>query len=190
MKKLTIFIIGIAFIISVVFIIFAISFNSQKQTELDEAKTAQKSSKINISGLEAQSQQNSVLLNKIKSDPSILVDEAKEKTQNFIEIVNANENKADSDKAKIYKDKLSNVVNEDLLKNENLTSINIPKDYSIDIATNRGEAIPVLISNEDKYLIITYDTFNQEIQSVREYKKAWNKAMVVGEIMWVTQILM
>lgn len=172
MKKITIFIITIIFAISLIFLISTLSINSQKESQLNEVKSINKNTKTNIKNLESQTQQNSVLLNKIEKDPNKLVDEAKGTVNDFVKVIKDNEGKSDSDKNKAFKNNLKNIVNEDVLDSPELTSISIPESSEVEVATYRGESIPVLIGNKDKYIIATYDTFSESITSIREYKKA------------------
>ena len=170
MKKITIFIITTIFFISVIFLIYTLSINGQKETELEEAKSVEKQTKTNISNLTAQTQQNSVLLNKIESDPNQLVKEAKKTVNEFVKVIENNDGKADTDKSRKYKKELKNIVDSDLIESSNLTSITIPENHEIEVATYRGESIPVLIGNKDNYVIVNYDTFSESITSIREYK--------------------
>lgn len=171
MKKIYVWIISIIFAISVIFLILALSFNSQKTTDLNEAKAMHESTKKNISNMEAQSQQGSVLIDKIKSDPNQLVKEAKATTTKVIKVMKDNDKKSDSDKSDVYKNELKNIVNSELLESPELTSISLPKDYDIEVATYRGESIPVLVGNKDHYIIMNYDTFSESITNIQEYTK-------------------
>ena len=46
-----------------------------------------------------------------------------------------NEDKADSDKKKIYKSKLKGLVTDNLLSSDDLTSVTVPDNYDIDVTS-------------------------------------------------------
>lgn len=172
MKKRYVTLIILLFIASFAFFIVAIGYNNDRTSEL---KTAHKTNKIletQISASKQEKVQNSVLIDKINNDPNQLAKDAKKQALKFIEVIDKNEDKADTDKREIFKRDLKGFVSESLRSNSDLTSITVPKDYDVDVSTDRGDSIPVLVSSKDRYLVIDYDAYSERITSVTEYKKA------------------
>ena len=159
-------------IISLMFFVYSLSFKDQKVQSLQDKKTAYGSTKNDIEALQKENNDTSRLVDKIDHDPDVLAKDAASKTQDFIKIIEENEGKSDEDKAKIYDRKLNNLVSDNLLDNIDFTSISVPKDYDIDVSTSRSDTLPVLVSNKDRYLVVTYDTLNDQIISIEEYKKS------------------
>lgn len=172
MNKKVMIICLILTIISLMFFVYSLSFKDQKVQSLQDKKTAYGSTKNDIEALQKENNDTSRLVDKIDHDPDVLAKDAASKTQDFIKIIEENEGKSDEDKAKIYDRKLSDLVSDNLLDNIDLTSISVPKDYDIDVSTSRSDTLPVLVSNKDRYLVVTYDTLNDQIVSIEEYKKS------------------
>ncbi|MBM6202836.1 hypothetical protein H6K86_11810 [Staphylococcus epidermidis] len=172
MNKKVMIICLILTIISLMFFVYSLSFKDQKVQSLQDKKTAYGSTKNDIEALQKENNDTSRLVDKIDHDPDVLAKDAASKTQDFIKIIEENESKSDEDKAKIYDRKLSDLVSDNLLDNIDLTSISVPKDYDIDVSTSRSDTLPVLVSNKDRYLVVTYDTLNDQIVSIEEYKKS------------------
>lgn len=172
MNKKVMIICLILTIISLMFFVYSLSFKDQKVQSLQDKKTAYGSTKNDIEALQKENNDTSRLVDKIDHDPDVLAKDAASKTQDFIKIIEENEGKSDEDKAKIYDRKLNNLVSDNLLDNIDFTSISVPKDYDIDVSTSRSDTLPVLLSNKDRYLVVTYDTLNDQIISIEEYKKS------------------
>lgn len=172
MNKKVMIICLILTIISLMFFVYSLSFKDQKVQSLQDKKTAYGSTKNDIEALQKENNDTSRLVDKIDHDPDVLAKDAASKTQDFIKIIEENEGKSDEDKAKIYDRKLNNLVSDNLLDNIDFTSISVPKDYDIDVSTSRSDTLPVLVSNKDRYLVVTYDTLNDQIISIEEYKKS------------------
>lgn len=172
MNKKVMIICLILTIISLMFFVYSLSFKDQKVQSLQDKKTAYGSTKNDIEALQKENNDTSRLVDKIDHDPDVLAKDAASKTQDFIKIIEENEGKSDEDKAKIYDRKLNNLVSDNLLDNIDFTSISVPKDYDIDVSTSRSDTLPVLVSNKDRYLVVTYDTLNDQIVSIEEYKKS------------------
>lgn len=172
MNKKVMIICLILTIISLMFFVYSLSFKDQKVQSLQDKKTAYGSTKNDIEALQKENNDTSRLVDKIDHDPDVLAKDAASKTQDFIKIIEENEGKSDEDKAKIYDRKLSDLVSDNLLDNIDVTSISVPKDYDIDVSTSRSDTLPVLVSNKDRYLVVTYDTLNDQIVSIEEYKKS------------------
>lgn len=172
MNKKVMIICLILTIISLMFFVYSLSFKDQKVQSLQDKKTAYGSTKNDIEALQKENNDTSRLVDKIDHDPDVLAKDAASKTQDFIKIIEENEGKSDEDKEKIYDRKLSDLVSDNLLDNIDVTSISVPKDYDIDVSTSRSDTLPVLVSNKDRYLVVTYDTLNDQIVSIEEYKKS------------------
>lgn len=158
-------------VVSCVFLIISISHYQSVKTTAQESAESYKASKVNLSNIQKSESNNRILINRVKNDPSKLGKEAKATTIKVIDIMKSEEEKADIDKEKIYKDKLSSCVDEKVLNNPDLTSLEIPKNYKISTSTSRGHNIPVLIIGESsRYIKLNYDTSNRKIESITEYK--------------------
>lgn len=172
MKKRNITFIIILLIASFAFFVIATSYNNDKTNKLSTAQETNKTLESNVSSSEQEKVQNSVLIDKIDNDPNQLAKDAKKEALKFIDVAEKNEGKADSDKQKIYERELNGFVSDNLRTSKDLTSISVPKDYDVDVSTHRGDSIPVLVSSKDRYLVIGYDSYSEQITSITEYKKA------------------
>lgn len=172
MKKRFIISILLTFIISIVCFFFAFTYQNQKETEFDRGKDVQAETKESIANLENQKQQNSVLIDKIENDPSKIAKEAIDVSKRFISVIDDNDKKSNEDKQRIFQEDLDDFVSDEVIENEDLTSLSIPDDYNIDVATYRGDQVPVLISGNGKYIVINYNSYNEEIMNITEYKKS------------------
>lgn len=172
MKKRYVTMITLLLIGSVIFFVFGASYNSTQSHDLSKAKETNKALESSVSSSEQEKSQNSVLIYKIENDPNQLAKDAKKQALKFIDVVEKNEKKADSDKQKIFKKELNGFVSDNVISNIDLTSISIPKDYDVDVSTQRGDTIGVLVSSDDRYLEIDYDSYSEQIISITEYKKS------------------
>ena len=157
---------------SVIFFVFGASYNSTQSHHLSKAKETNKALESSVSSREEEKSQNSVLIDKIENDPNQLAKDAKKQALKLIDIVDENENKADSDKQKIYKRELNGFTSDSVISSKDLTSISVPKDYDVDVSTQRGDTIGVLVSSDDRYLEIDYDSYSEQIINITEYKKS------------------
>lgn len=172
MKKRHILGIILAFILSIVCFFIAFTYQNQKETEMDKSKQVYAETKDSIANLDRQNQQNSVLIDKINNDPSQIAKEAIDASKKFVKVIEDNDKKSNSDKQEIYQSELNDFVSDDVIENDGLTSISIPDDYDIDVATYRGDQVPVLVSGKDNYIVINYNSYNEEIMNITEYKKS------------------
>lgn len=172
MKKRYITLIILLVIASFVFLLVSTSFEKGRESDLKTSKETNKVLESQISSSEQEKVQNTVLIDKINNDPNQLAKDAKKQATNFLEVIEKNDGKADSDKQKIYKRELKGIASESLRSNKDLTSISLPKDYDVDVSTQRGDNIGVLISSDDRYLEIDYDSYAEQITNITEYKKA------------------
>lgn len=170
MKKRYVTMIILFFIASVVLFVVADGYYANKASKLETEKQVSKSLKEDVSAREQEKLQNGVLIDKIDNDPNKLAKEAKGQAVKVVEVMKDNEDKADSDKKKIYKSKLKGLVTDNLLSSDDLTSVTVPDNYDIDVSTHRGDSIPILFSSKDRYLVIGYDAYSEKITSVTEYK--------------------
>lgn len=172
MKKRYIIIIILCFVASLAFLIITVGYNNAQSKKADELKSSNKALQSRIETSKQSKLQNSVLINKIDKDPNQLAKDAKKQAEQFVDVVNKNKGKADKDKQAAYKTQLEPIMSEDVRNSSDLTSIDIPKDYDMDVSTQRGDSVPVLISSNDRYIVVGYDAYAEEITSVKEYKKA------------------
>lgn len=172
MKKKNIVAILICFIASLLFLFMTVSFSNAQSKKLEDEKTKNDDLSSHMEAGKQEKAQNSVLIDKIDNDPNQIAKDAKGKAEKFIDVLKENDGKADRDKSEAYKSQLKDVVSDDLRNSNDLSSISVPKDYDIDISTQRGESVPVLVSSKDRYLVIGYDAYADEISIVKEYKKA------------------
>lgn len=172
MKKRYIIIIILCFVASLAFLIITMGYNNAQSKKADDFKTTNKELESRIASSKQSKLQNSVLINKIDKDPNQLAKDAKKQAKQFVDVINKNKGKADKDKHQAYKSELKSIASEDIRNSDDLTSIAIPKDYDMDVSTQRGDSVPVLISSNDRYIVIGYDAYAEEITSIKEYKKA------------------
>ena len=169
--KIVLSTIGI-FIVSLIFFIVSIGYYNDKTSKMTEAHEQNKILKSQVSSSEKDKQQNSVLINKIKNDPNKLAKDAKHQATKLIDVLKKTENYSDGDKKKVFKSELKNFTSDSVRSSDELTSITVPKDYDVDVSTQRGYSIPILVSSKDRYLVIEYDSYSEQIISVKEYKKS------------------
>lgn len=170
MKKIHIILIFSVFIASVLFFVVALSYSHKQSSKLEELVSTNDALTSHVEAGKQEKVQNSVLIDKIDNDPNQIAKDAKKKAETFIDVVKKNNNKADKDKSQAYKSELKDCASENLRNSSDLLSINIPKDYDIDISTQRGETVPVLLSSDTKYIVLGYDAYADEIAYVKEYK--------------------
>ena len=160
------------FLVSIIFFIVSVGYNNERTSKLTEAHEQNKVLKSQVSTSEQDKDQNSVLINKIENDPNKLAKDAKSQATKLIDVLKKTENYSDDDKSKVYKRELKNFTSESVRSSDGLTSITVPKDYDVDVSTQRGDSIPILVSSKDRYLVIEYDSYSEQIISVKEYKKS------------------
>lgn len=170
MKKIHIILIFIVFIASMLFFIAALSYSHKQSTKIEELVSTNDALKSHVEAGKQEKVQNSVLINKIDNDPNQIAKDAKKKAETFIDVLKKNNNKADKDKSKAYKSELKDCASDNLRNSSDLSSIKIPEDYDIDISTQRGETVPVLLSSDNQYIVLGYDAYADEIAYVKEYK--------------------
>ncbi len=172
MKKRYVIIISVFFAASLIFLIGAIGYNNAQSKKLDESKTSNQALNSRLETGKQEKLQNGVLIDKINNDPNRLAKDAKSNAEKLVDVIKEQQGKADKDKMNAYKSELKGFVSENVSNSEILTSISIDKDYDVDVSTQRGESIPVLISSKDKYIVIEYNAYADEISGVKEYKQA------------------
>ncbi|MCG7340149.1 hypothetical protein MHZ36_12705 [Staphylococcus sp. ACRSN] len=172
MKKRYVIIISVFFAASLIFLIGAIGYNNAQSKKLDESKTSNQALNSRLETGKQEKLQNGVLIDKINNDPNRLAKDAKSNAEKLVDVIKEQQGKADKDKMNAYKSELKGFVSENVRNSEILTSISIDKDYDVDVSTQRGESIPVLISSKDKYIVIEYNAYADEISGVKEYKQA------------------
>lgn len=171
MKKWYVIICLAILIASTTFLIVAIGYSNSQSSKLLSEKTTNKTLTTNINESEQEKNQNSILVNKIDSDPNQLAKDAKKQTAKFVDVIKKSEGEADSDKVKTYNVELKGITSTNLRTNRDLTSIKVPEDYAVDVSTQRGDSIPVLYSSKDRYLVVEYDAYSELVTSVKEYNK-------------------
>lgn len=172
MRKRYVIIISVFFVASLIFLIATVGYNNAQSKKLDDIKTSNQALKSRLETGKQEKLQNGVLIDKIDNDPNQLAKDAKTNAEKLVDVIKDNQGKADKDKMNAYKSELKSFVSEDIRNSNVLASITIDKDYDVDVSTQRGESIPVLISSKDKYIVIEYNAYADEISSVKEYKQA------------------
>lgn len=171
MKKRTIIIILILLIISLILFFISSGYKDSKDRKLEDLKYNSKVLKNNISVSKQKNTDNAILIDKIKNDPNKLASDAKKQALKFINALKKTEGESDSDKSKDFKKLLKGVSTEYVYSSKDLSSVVIPNNYEVDVSTERGSSIDVLISSNDRYLILQYDSYSELIEGVKEYKK-------------------
>lgn len=171
MKKTTIAIIVICLIVSMVLFLATSGYKESKDRELEDLKYSNDTLKSNISESKEKNNNNAILIDKIEHDPNKLASDAKKKAEKFVEVIKQSKGKSDSDKSNDFKKNLKGISTEYVYSSKDLSSVVIPEKYEVDVSTERGGTIEVLISSNDRYLILQYDSYSELIDSVKEYKK-------------------
>lgn len=171
MKKRTIVIIVICLIVSMVLFLVSSGYKESKDRKLEDLKYSSDILKNNISANKEESNNNAILIDKIEHDPNILASDARKEAVKFVDVIKQSKGKSDSDKSNDFKKKLKGISTEYVYSSNDLSSIVIPEKYNVDVSTERGGSIEVLISSDDRYLILQYDSYSELIDKVKEYKK-------------------
>ncbi|MEB8122958.1 hypothetical protein ACF0HT_13500 (plasmid) [Staphylococcus xylosus] len=171
MKKRTIAIIVMCLIVSMVLFLVSSGYKESKDRKLEDLKYSSDILKNRISANKEENNNNAILIDKIEHDPNILASDAKKEAVKFVDVIKESKGKSDSDKSNDFKKKLKGISTEYVYNSKVLSSIVLPKKYDIDVSTERGGSIEVLISSDDRYLILQYDSYSELIDSVKEYKK-------------------
>lgn len=170
MKKRTIIIIILLLIVSLTLFFISIGYKESKDRKLEDLKYTSENLKNNISESNDENNSNAILIDKIKHDPNKLASDAKKKALEFVDVIKKSEGESDSDKSEDFKQRLKGISTEYIYTSKDLSSIVIPDNYKVDVSTERGNSINVLISSDDRYLIIQYDSYSDLIDGVKEYK--------------------
>lgn len=171
MKKRSIVIIVICLIVSMVLFLVSSGYKESKDRKLEDLKYSSDILKNNISANKEESNNNAILIDKIEHDPNILASDARKEAVKFVDVIKQSKGKSDSDKSNDFKKKLKGISTEYVYSSNDLSSIVIPEKYNVDVSTERGGSIEVLISSDDRYLILQYDSYSELIDKVKEYKK-------------------
>lgn len=171
MKKRTITIIGLCFAASIILFLVTNGYKESKERKVEDLKYSNAILKNNISSSQEENNDNAILIDKIERDPNILASEARKKALSFVDVLKKSSGKSDSDKSNDYDKKLKGIATDSVINSNNLSSVVIPEKFDVDVSTERGGSIEVLISSDDRYLIIQYDSYSELIDGVKEYKK-------------------
>lgn len=171
MKKRTIAIIVICLIVSMALFLVSSGYKDAKDRKLEDLKYSSDILKNSISSNKEENNNNAILIDKIERDPNILARDAKKEAEKFVNVIKQSKGKSDSDKSSDFKQKLKGISTEYVYSSGVLSSIVIPEKYDVDVSTERGGSIEVLISSNDRYLILQYDSYSELIDGVKEYKK-------------------
>lgn len=171
MKKRTIAIIVLCLIVAMVLFLVSNGYKESNERKLEDSKYSSDVLKNNISESEEESNNNAILIEKIDHDPNILASDAKKAAMEFVKTIEQSKGKSDSDKNHDLKKNLKGISTEYVYSSEDLSSIVIPENYDVDVSTERGGSIEVLISSDNRYLILQYDSYSELIDEVKEYKK-------------------
>lgn len=172
-KKLLLFI-SISFIISIILVFLSFSFKNNKVESLNVAKSNEKSNHLAIKSLSDEELDNRGLLNKIEKNPDDVASKANDRVEKFVSELKEGNSMNDKQQETFYKQHLEQYTTKEVIQNEELKNIKIPKDYEMYINTSRGHYIQFLIQDDtkkkpSKYLTIAYNNSTNNIEKVTEY---------------------
>ncbi|EHT3670513.1 hypothetical protein KXP69_002284 [Staphylococcus pseudintermedius] len=176
MKKPILFIIVI-FLFSVLFALTTMSYMNKTTESLDIEKKNYTNNKAAIKTLNQEKADSRGYLNEVQKNPDEVATKAHKDVSQFVEYIKEAQGKNDTQKAAFFKNRLSNIATDQLIQNEALTAIKIPKKHEIYVGTSRGHYIEFLVKNTDKqkdkdikYLKVDYNNKTHLVESITEYE--------------------
>lgn len=170
-------IIIVVFLLSLIFALFSNSYKNNKATSLDIEKKNYTNNKVAIKTLNKEKADSRGYLNEVQKNPDEVATKAQKDVSQFVEYIKEEQGKNDTQKAAFFKSRLSNIATDQLIQNEALTTIKIPKKHEIYVGTSRGHYIEFLVKNTDKqkdkdikYLKVDYNNKTHLVESITEYE--------------------
>ncbi|PTH39447.1 hypothetical protein [Staphylococcus capitis] len=172
-KKIILFIVPI-FILSIVLAFLSTSYKNNKIDTLANAKSNRTSNYYALKDLNQEELDNSGLLYKIKSSPDDVAKDADTRVRDFVDVlIESKDMKADKKDA-YFDSHLKNYTTENIITNEEIKDMTLPKHYDVYINTSRGHYIQFMVKDADnnkpkKYFTIDYNNSTNKVEGIKEY---------------------
>lgn len=172
-KKLILFIVPI-FIISIVLAFLSTSYKNNKVDNLANAKSNRTSNYYAIKDLNQEELNNSGLLHKIKNNPDDIAKDADTRVRKFVDVLVDSKDIKANKKDVYFENHLKNYATENIITNEEIKDMTLPKNYDVYINTSRGHYIQFMVKDADKnkpkkLFTINYNNSTKQIEGIKEY---------------------
>ncbi|WP_341775922.1 hypothetical protein [Staphylococcus hyicus] len=173
MKKLNMLIIFMFFIMVLV-CIGSFTYKNNSISELNAAKTNLSQNEMAIKSLKSEQQDNQGLLARVEESPNDVANKAKKDVKSFLDRLQSYQGKSDSEKDKLFNLNLKTMTTQNIIINDDLKNIKIPKNYNLYVNTSRGKYTSVLVKDADtkkasRYFNINYNNSTNKIEAIKEF---------------------